>query len=799
MFTKIDIANFGSYKNFQWDQHIATTFKRLNIIYGRNYSGKTTLSRVFEAIQHNKIPENYESTDFKAVLTCGTEITQTNLNACPYNIQVYNKHFIDENLSFLRNKNGDIKAFSTVVMGDRNRVLQTEIEQINQILGSVESQQGILFNHSQLKINTTQQQQAIELLEKELNASLTRFASDTIRGQQIFSSDFNLIKNYTKQKLEHDINSLRQISFNNNQTESSLISIISQAAKQAINRITLNTPNLESIQNHCVDLIQRELIQTQKIEAILANKPLSDWIETGITLHQHQSDKKCSFCDSQVSDVRWQELKNHFDESSQNLKKQLIAAKERLIQLINSTEDVNTNINLFAPSQQLIARQIVENINIELSSVREFLSSHLRLIEQRLENIFLPIASTSISTCPLNQLVELVDDFNRMVEVHNGSIQQQEQEKKRAKEQLRLLKVKGFVDSSDYYQKKEVIQTAKQKLQEEQLSLVQLRSDIQNHEQQKAQKISEMHDESAAAAEINGLLQHYFASNHLSLRAITLHNRSGVTFEVIRDDSVAHNLSEGECSLIAFCYFLAKIKDHTQDMIIYIDDPICSLDSNHIFFIFSAINSIITKPISYGAPNSFKYKQLFISTHNLEFVKYLRSIDKPSKNHIELMIEKSLLTSRITEIPKYMKLYITEFNYLFDKLYQCCDIQNLHANSDLIYSFGNSARRFLECYLYFKFPHFESEKYDFSRKIYKFFGEDRLSQVLCLRILHEHSHADELPDRVFNLNANIQEISNLAKFIVTKIEEKDPEQLESLLNSIDESMASWQVIKNQQR
>ena len=93
-------------------------------------------------------------------------------------------------------------------------------------------------------------------------------------------------------------------------------------------------------------------------------------------------------------------------------------------------------------------------------------------------------------------------------------------------------------------------------------------------------------------------------------------------FTIHREGVVANNLSEGECSLISFCYFVAKMEDELKDetnsskLIIYIDDPISSLDSNHIFFMFSLIESIIAKPKKYG--------QLFISTHNLDFLKYLK-------------------------------------------------------------------------------------------------------------------------------------------------------------------------------
>jgi AAA15 family ATPase/GTPase len=42
---QINIDSFGLYENYNWETEIGKneTFRRVNIIYGRNYSGKTTL------------------------------------------------------------------------------------------------------------------------------------------------------------------------------------------------------------------------------------------------------------------------------------------------------------------------------------------------------------------------------------------------------------------------------------------------------------------------------------------------------------------------------------------------------------------------------------------------------------------------------------------------------------------------------------------------------------------------------------------------------------------------------------
>lgn len=107
MIEYIDIPNFGSFKNFVWRTSIRDSgnnvakFKKLNIIYGRNYSGKTTLSRIFGSLQTGDLPDTYENPAFSVSTDSGT-ITQSQIPTDDYHIRVYNGDFIDDHLSFLR-------------------------------------------------------------------------------------------------------------------------------------------------------------------------------------------------------------------------------------------------------------------------------------------------------------------------------------------------------------------------------------------------------------------------------------------------------------------------------------------------------------------------------------------------------------------------------------------------------------------------------------------------------------------------------------------------------------------------
>src|SRR5690554_6800920 len=100
MITKIDyIRNFGIYKNFNWgDSNEFVEFKDKNIIYGWNYSGKTTLSRIFATLRDGKIFSDYPEGEFK--LTCSDKTTYSisDLIDFPHKVLVFNSDYVRENL-----------------------------------------------------------------------------------------------------------------------------------------------------------------------------------------------------------------------------------------------------------------------------------------------------------------------------------------------------------------------------------------------------------------------------------------------------------------------------------------------------------------------------------------------------------------------------------------------------------------------------------------------------------------------------------------------------------------------------
>ena len=95
MLTKINtLKNFGIFKDFSWND--LDDFKKKNLIYGWNYSGKTTLSKLFQNLEFKDKDEGkyFPESEFIITTKKNTNYNQNNLENFPYNVKVFNTNYI---------------------------------------------------------------------------------------------------------------------------------------------------------------------------------------------------------------------------------------------------------------------------------------------------------------------------------------------------------------------------------------------------------------------------------------------------------------------------------------------------------------------------------------------------------------------------------------------------------------------------------------------------------------------------------------------------------------------------------
>jgi wobble nucleotide-excising tRNase len=152
-----EIGNLAVFQNFEWTNlfRIRTgnvlEFKQINILYGRNYSGKTTLSRILRAIECGKISDKFENPAFCVSFADNTEIKQDALTGHGKNVRVFNDDFVRDNLKFIINPDESIEPFA--ILGVDNLRIEEEINVIQSEIGSKEEGGNSL--NAQLKTQMT--------------------------------------------------------------------------------------------------------------------------------------------------------------------------------------------------------------------------------------------------------------------------------------------------------------------------------------------------------------------------------------------------------------------------------------------------------------------------------------------------------------------------------------------------------------------------------------------------------------------------------------------------------------------
>ncbi|EOZ1210901.1 AAA family ATPase, partial [Campylobacter jejuni] len=120
------------------------------------------------------------------------------------------------------------------------------------------------------------------------------------------------------------------------------------------------------------------------------------------------------------------------------------------------------------------------------------------------------------------------------------------------------------------------------------------------------------------------------------------------------------------------------------------------------------------------------------------------------------------------------------------------DIDNEDLKTSLVYNFGNNLRKFLETYLFFKYPNnFESLNQElierFFNDTYQSDNTDKNHQKMVASITNryhnEYSHLREILSRGMQ-PIDIEESKKIADFILTMIKKNDKNQFKALVRSI---------------
>jgi len=343
MIKKIDIKKFGLFNNYVWDTTIGQgeTFRKQNIIYGRNYSGKTTLARIFKSIEDGQLHKNYQDCDFAVTLNDARVITQNNLLSfgSDKKIRVYNTDFVTENLSWLHNDDGTIKPFT--ILGAKNVELDKKIKEIEEKIGSEEEAKGLAFELSEQSKAFLKRKLEYDTKKNDLDSNLRTKAQSIKNNAAIYN-----YPTYQINTIKGDISSITKISILSEELIDRRKKLLKEESKGNIEKLIESKPKFSTYFAETSELVKRPIKTSQPISDLINDALLQEWVRQGIDKHKGKR-KNCGFCGNELPADLWDKLDAHFSKESEDLRielkrkvRELEKAKEGLLSFFNIDKEM---------------------------------------------------------------------------------------------------------------------------------------------------------------------------------------------------------------------------------------------------------------------------------------------------------------------------------------------------------------------------------------------------------------------------------------------------------------------------
>ena len=524
MLNKIkNVRNLGVFKNYTPSEDLEN-FKELNIIYGWNYSGKTSISRIFSSIENGHKHSDYSDLSFTIKSTNG-DITEHNLSDRLEIVRVFNADFVDNNIEW----NG----------GDFNPIL---------LLGqdSIETQRSI--EHYESKLTSFNSLKSTKLREDEkLEDEKSKLHKDEANKIKII---LNLIEAFTATHLKAIKPTLLpdpriHILNHENLNKHIVIGTMSENdKKEYIEKFETETITEEDI-NKINNLLGKSPLLTQTIDHLTRNPEIANWIDTGLSLHKQS--ENCEFCGNKISPERITELKGHFS-------KDLEIFKGNLTEVIAKLDSLQVENTLFSKSD--FYSELQSDLSSSLEKFRQARNSYINMIKQIRNAVSIKLSapfnislSVQLDSKVLTNLKKYTNEINIIIQKNNEITSQFEERKSES-----IKKVKNHFAAvfftSERLLKIEKIQSI---LKKHAISIHSVISAIIGIIANLQASISQAQ---SGRLEINKLIFDLLGSEEIRIEVI---QKSGLErFSLMRRDSLALNLSEGEKNSYWIRIFLNK-------------------------------------------------------------------------------------------------------------------------------------------------------------------------------------------------------------------------------------------------
>lgn len=587
MITKIAMNNVASYKSLT----TLETDKTVNLIYGLNGTGKSTLS----SFLYNKDDSKFNDCSINSLID--------------EDIRVYSQKFIQDYFY----ESGNLKGIFT--LSRKNKEAEETIKTAEKKIKDLKD--------DETKINQQQNKQitSLETKRKKTENKTWEIKTTFAGGDRVLEYCLERLKN--KDLLFDHLANIKkpdeQPEKTIDQLKKEVEAIQGDDAQKYDLLSTINFTAHEVEQNR---ILQKNIVgnENSTISALINKLQNSDWVKDGLQYLPEvikKGTESCPFCQSKtITNALRENIQNFFDESYEN-------DINELNNLLSAYESACKEAVLAPPIKgKFEANPYLVEKNSEFEN---YYNAVYHLLEKNINELKIKIKAPSQkiifldSTDAIKEFNDFIGKINQSIRTHNKKIDNKDDTLDEIKEQFWALMrwnydqtISTYLEDKEDIEKKIGDMTIKK---QEAQDFINKQGSIIIKQQENTINI-----EQSIKFINNSLVE-------LGLDDFYIEKHLDNFYKIKRseqDTDIFRSLSEGEKMIISFLYFVEtcrgkqSVSDTGGKKIVVIDDPISSL--SHIF-VFN-----IGKLIKTEFFNSDFYEQVFILTHSLYFFYELTDI-----------------------------------------------------------------------------------------------------------------------------------------------------------------------------
>jgi len=694
------IKAFAVFNNFRWPAGLPE-FKRFNLIYGWNYSGKTTLSRAFRCFEQKKAHVDFAGAQVQLKAEDGTIHDLSAPDTAPV-FRVFNTDFVRENLRF---ENGSAEPI--LVLGAEDIAKQETLKATKE-------------KREKLASSKVSKEQEKDGKSSAIDKALTNYARDLIKNPLA-------VPNYDKSRFLPKVNECKDAPDSYLLEDETLAQCRSvyqaKEKKPALSAKVVLLSSVARAKERAAVLLAKVVTANAPIPRLKENPAVESWVNDGRPLHVGQD--SCQFCGQPLPPDLLTHLTGHFSADYENLMTEL----STLVGTIQSAQAEQITLD----HKGDFYTELQGPFTAEEGRLDDLIKARKSTLAT-LEKALLAKQTKAFTSlqCPAiddhdDEIALAIEAINKIIAEHNGRTAEFDKKREEAFLKLEMHYAASFVQDQKYNEATQQIAALKTTIAEQGKELAELDTKILALEKELSEAVR-------GAERINELLLAYFGKDDLRVKV-----SADKRFQIVRGGVAAKNLSEGEETAIAFAYFITRVQDGRHpltDTRVVVDDPVSSLDASHLFNTYALIKTQLA-----GC------RQLFIATHSFELYNLIREwaaddegndhAKKPQRDwkHWGVFYVKRTDDGEavLEEIPKELLRFKSEYHYLFSTLYH---FDKAGAGDfDCLLSLPNVVRRFMEAFGGIMIPRWAGLR----TKMTKLFP-DEVERERVWKFINQYSH-----------------------------------------------------------